>query len=960
MQKSKFFLIPITIITLITASSPAAVWSQSGRSRPRVPSREAPALPPAPIKVPEAAAVVKQEQTGNISRFILRNGITVIITEQHAAPIAAAVAYFKVGTVDEPSWANGIASRLERIISAIDARKIGAIIDSSTSFEATAYQVVAPSDKIKEALAAQANAVQNLSLETDAINRASIHNTDASTYAMARLLGVAFTAHPLSRASQPTAAVTREQLSEFHNVFYKPENLIVSVVGDVSTFDTLVEIQRLYGGFRVRQTNQPAASGAQARPSQKTATPPAPATVTAAQTITAIKPAAEPEQTALRYGAERGDVSQSIVSVGFHVPGLSSKDWPAVEVLAAVIGQGRGSQLRRSLLDGQAVVNRVESDYLALRELGLLTVQMWLIPDSQGGAAIDKAESAFFKEIDRLRRELPSDAEMARAKSVVEKRFVNRNETYMGRARELARTEVATGGISAALGYRDTIRAVRAEDVQRVAGRYLTLANTSLHEYEPAATAPRTFDAAAFSKTVLAWASGFDRQVDSKEARAADNSLKIAVAPQGREQAREERYAFESVQALPVRDFSTLNGPRAFVREDHSQPKVAVAILFPGGRMAEEEATSGITELMLRSMLQGTERRAALQVAHELDQLGAEVRVIVEQDFFGYMLDVFSHNAERAIKILRDVTEDPAFREEEIKRAQAEQIGLIRASRDDGFLRSKELMLQSLFPSHTYSLPARGREEVVSKLDSEKLRAWHERVIKAQIPAAIIVGDTSGSSLVSGSLAEGFRRRDIEGAIKANAPQQARSGERIESRQRPLTAVSIGLPTPKAGSAEMAAIELIGSALTGSVRNQKIAHAFAVDTEPELASGVIHAYLVTAPEDEQRGREAVIQELGRFARIGLTADEIERAQAMARASRLVLLQSHEARARAYARAVFHQQQITEVDLFADLLSKVTADDIKRVSATYLKPAAAAFGIVRGARPAAPQAPVKQD
>ena len=289
---------------------------------------------------------------------------------------------------------------------------------------------------------------------------------------MARLLGVAFTAHPLSRASQPAAAVTREQLSEFHNLFYKPENLIISVVGDLSTFDTLVEIQRLYGGFRVRQTNQPAsASGAQLKPSQKTVTPPAPATVTAAQTITAIKPAAEPEQTALRYGAERGDVSQSIVSVGFHVPGLSSKDWPAIEVLAAVIGQGRGSQLRRSLLDSQAVVNRVESDYLALRESGLLTVQMWLIPDLQGGAAIDKAESAFFKEIDRLRRELPSDAEMARAKSVVEKRFVNRNETYMGRARELASAEAATAGISTALGYRDTIRAVRAEDVQRVAGR---------------------------------------------------------------------------------------------------------------------------------------------------------------------------------------------------------------------------------------------------------------------------------------------------------------------------------------------------------------------------------------------------------------------------------------------------------------------------------------------------------
>jgi zinc protease len=968
-QKFKLSLISITIITLIITDA----WPQSGRGRSKVSPREATAPPPAPVKVPETAAVVKQEQAGATSRFVLRNGMTVIISEQHAVPIAAAVAYFKVGTADEPVWANGIARLLERVInetaqagtatgSSIDARKIGAIIDSSTSVEGTSYQVVAPSEKIKEAIAIQANAVQNPSLEANAISRPPIYKTDSSIYAMARLLGVAFTAHPISRASQPTGSVTRENLSEFHNIYYRPDNLIVAVVGDVSTFDTLVEIQQLYGGFRAKQINQTAA-GAQSKAAQKPGAPPAPKTIPAGearqtglpQTITATKPAVEPEQMVLRYGADRGDVSQSIVSVGFHVPGLTSKDRPALEVLAAILGQGRGSQLRRSLLDGQAVVNRVESNYLALREFGLLTVQMQFIPDSQGGAAIDKAESAFFKEIDRLRREMPAEAEMARAKSVVEKRFVDRSDTYLGRAREIATAEAATGGISSALDYRALIRAVRAEDVQRVAGRYLTLANTSLHEYEPAGTTPRTFDSGAFSKTVLAWASGLAQPVEQKDARAAENNPQIVVARQGTEQPRADRDAFESVQPLPVRDFSTLNGPRAFVREDHSQPKVAVAILFPGGRAVEDE--SGITELMLRSMLQGTARRLPAQVAHELDQFGATIRPVVEPDFFGFILDVFSHNADRAIRILRDVTEEPAFRDEDIKRAQAEQIGLIRESRDDGFMRSKELTAQSLFPAHPYSFPPHGREEVVAKLNGELLRAWHEITVKSQIPVAIIVGDTNGSALISGSLAEGFRRRDVEGKIKVQTPQPARPGEKVESRQRPMTVVTIGLPGPKAGSTELSAIELIESALKG---NQKIAGDFGMDTEVGLVGGAIYAFLVTAPEDEPRARAAVLQEFERLARAGLTADEIEQAQAMARASRLASLQSHSERALEYARALFHQQQPTEVDLFADRLSKVTADDIKRAAASYFKPTAAAVGVVRGVWQSASQAPAKQD
>ena len=974
MQKFKLSLTFITLTTLIIATAPGAAWSQSGRGRPRVPPRETTAQPPPPpVKVPEAAAFVKQEQAGATSRFVLRNGMTVIISEQHAAPIAAAVAYFKVGTADEPAWANGIARALERAVSdtaqagtsSVDARKIGAMIDSSTSAEGTSYQVVVPSEKINEAISIQANAVQNPSLEANAAGRAPVYKTDASLYAIARLLGVAFTAHPISRVSQPDGPITRENLSEFYNLHYRPDNLIIAVVGDVSTFNTLVKIQQSYGGFRVAQPNQPA-GGAQPKAAQKTAAPPAPKTVPATQTgearqtplpqtITAAKPAAEPEQTGLRYGADRGDVSQSIVSVGFHVPGLASKDRAAIEVLAAMMGQGRGSQLRRSLLDGQAVVNRVESDYLALREFGLLTVQMQFIPDPQGGAAIDKAEAAFFKEIDRLRREVPAEAELARAKSLAEKRFVDRNDTYAGRARELAAAEAATGGINSALGYRDAIRAVRAEDVQRVAGRYLTLANTSLHEYESAGAAPRTFDSETFSKTVMAWAPGLAQQVEQKDARAAENNSQIVVVRQGAEQSREERSALESVQPLAVRDFSTLSGPRALVREDHSQPKVAVAILFQGGRAIEDE--SGITELMLRTMLRGTARRSPAQVANELDQLGATVRVVIEQDFFGFMLDVLSHNADRAIRILRDVTEEPAFRDEDIKRAQIEQIGLIREGRDDGFQRSKELMLQSLYPAHPYSLPPHGREEVVAKLNGEQLQAWHEVTVMGQIPVAIIVGDTNGSALVSGSLAEGFRRRDVEGKIQVKTPQQAKPGEKVESRQRPVTVVTIGLPGPKQGGAELLAIELIESALMG---NQNIPGDFRTDAEAGLVGGAIYAFLATAPEDEARARAVVLQEFERIARAGLTADELERAQAMARASKLASLQSHSGRALAYARAIFHQQQPAEVDLFADRLSKLTADDIKRAAATYLKPAAAAVGVVRGVRQPAPQAPVKQD
>src|SRR5262249_9236996 len=367
--------------------------------------------------------------------------------------------------------------------------------------------------------------------------------------------------------------------------------------------------------------------------------------------------------------------------------------------------------------------------YLALNGAGLLTFQIRLAAGSREGTSIDKAEAALFKELDRLRREVPSESEIARARAVLEKKFIDENANYLGRAGMLARAEAAGTGFAGVLGYRARIRAVTAEDVRRASARYLALSSTSVHEYEPFSSALRTFDAESFAKTVTVWAPGFAQPVDSAEVRAVGAKSSPTVA-QGPERAPERQTMIESVQPLPIRDFSTLNGPKAFVREDHSQQNVTVAILFQGGRDIEDTSTSGTTELMLRSILYGTPRRTGSQITDELEQLGANVRIVVEPDFFGFVLSALSRNADRALKLLRDAIEEPAFRDDDVVRARLGQIAWIRWERDSGVARSRELLLEALFPGHAYSLPKHGREETVTTLTSDKLRDWHSRLIK--------------------------------------------------------------------------------------------------------------------------------------------------------------------------------------------------------------------------------------
>src|SRR5262249_24958938 len=152
-------------------------------------------------------------------------------------------------------------------------------------------------------------------------------------------------------------------------------------------------------------------------------------------------------------------------TVGFRVPGAGSPDRAAAEVLAAMLGAGRASRLQRFLLDGQMLVTRSAAAYLPIADDGLLAVQIQVASDAKGNTLIDRTEAVLLQELDDVRREIPSEGEMARARAMAEKQLLNRNESYTDRAGVLAEFESAKLGLRDALDYQARLRGVRAEDV---------------------------------------------------------------------------------------------------------------------------------------------------------------------------------------------------------------------------------------------------------------------------------------------------------------------------------------------------------------------------------------------------------------------------------------------------------------------------------------------------------------
>ncbi|HWQ34009.1 MAG TPA: pitrilysin family protein [Blastocatellia bacterium] len=985
------FLVALVICTLTSAP---VINAQSGRGRrnnPPPPPKPAEKQPPNPYKptvlnVPEGGQIKKRDGDNITSRFELRNGLTIIIRERPSTGLAAMTTYVKTGFLDEPDENAGLSNLMAHLLlrgtatrpaatMAAELQKLGGTFSADAAYDRISFEATVPAESLGKLLEIEADLLQNPNLDPEEIRREAqfviqalrTRQDDAMAYAMERMYATAFTAHRIRRGSAGSEDflknVTREQVQAFYQNHFQPKNTVLVLDGDLITAQVIGRIQQLYGNFGWPEK---AAAPTPSAPTRATAQNSQPQAAQTSQPQSAqAQPASgleEPPQDKLRYGNERADISHTIVTIGYHAPALSKtaeglKEQAAMEVLSAVLGLGRGSRLVQALRERKGVEKEailatdISTQYLPLPGVGIFSVQLRVDPDR-----IDRAEAEYFREIERFRRELLSEGELQRARSMLELRHIKAVTADSDEAGWLAHYQAQYGDYRLTDSYVSRIRAVTAKDVQEAAAKYLTLGNTTLHEYEPRNAQARTFTPEKFAELISVFASSLAQPVRPEEVKPAVALRKVAQGPE--RGAGDDNVTVAEVP-LPIKDFSVFRGPRAYVREDHSRRKLTVGIFFQGGRLIEDQTSSGTTEMMLRCLLKSTTTRKADLIAHEMESYGGEIQIVNEPDFFGYTLDVLSRNSENAVRLLLDILENPFFDKGEIAREQNALLAQQVQQRDDSPQRALELLQASLYPNHPYGLPRYGLPAVIKSMSEEKLENWHNRTIKRQYPLVVLVGDTDGSALVASIFTEGFKRSssNLDQTLKVSLPGAATPQEMIEQRSRRMTTQDIGFRTPDGKSNDHYALAILqslasgpGGKLTVEVRDkQMLADRVTLSDQPQLASGLLFVSVATLPENEQRARDALRAELEKLA-AAPSDEDFERGRNAAIGAYAVALQAAPVRLLEYARAIIFGRKPSDVETQPDLIRAVKKDDLKRVAETVIKPAQSGRGVVRGGQP----------
>ena len=411
------------------------------------------------LLAPAVSPATAQSRTAAPLRVVLDNGLTVIVQESHATEIVTLQAWVKVGSRDETDETNGAAHFVEHMLFKGTQRRrvgqidrevegLGGILNASTSFDYTQYFIVAASRFFDKILDIQSDALMRSTLDPQEFERERLviieelnrRDDTPSTRTFDALYTTAYAVHPYRRPIGGSRAViqqmTRDQLFLFYTTHYAPGNVTVVVVGDVSAQDAVHKVRRAYGGWR--------------RP------------VPARQQF-----APEPPFGAVRRSVIEGDVRVAYLNMGWLGPAARDRDVYAMDVLLYVLGRGRGSRLARSIQEGQRLVQQISAGFPTALDPTLFSVFAVTEPDN-----VARVEEAILAEIRGVREQGVSDEDLRRAKTLLEGEEIVSTHTTRGFATTLG-FYATVADLEFALTYRDRIRQVSREDVQRVAQRFL-------------------------------------------------------------------------------------------------------------------------------------------------------------------------------------------------------------------------------------------------------------------------------------------------------------------------------------------------------------------------------------------------------------------------------------------------------------------------------------------------------
>jgi predicted Zn-dependent peptidase len=745
------------------------------------------------------------------TRFTLPNGLTVVVHEDHKAPVVAVSVWYHVGSGDEPKGKTGFAHLFEHLMFSGSENHKGTYFqpfelagatdqNGTTWFDRTNYFETVPttaldmalwmeSDRMGHLLGAigqkeldtQRGVVQNEKRQGEnrpygRVDQNILYNTYPANHPYH---------HDTIGSMDDLNAASLGDVKQWFHDYYGAANTTLVLAGDITVAQAKEKAEKYFGDIP--------------------AGPPVPrqqAWITPLEKST--------------HGIQHDHVAQPRIYRTWVVPQLGTDDAISLDLAASALGGGKTSRLYQRLVYQDKLVDSVSADVSAFA----LGSQFQIQADVKQGVDPAKVEAVIDEVLKQFLAEGPTQDELDRAKVAGRAGFVRGLEKvggFGGKAVILAEGQVYRGDPGA---YK--------KDLQRVADATVASIKTA---------ADRWLNKGSYDLTVLP--AGKDFNPDQEDAK-----VSKLGATQGRPEAKlpakheytvakaqlDRSKGVPQVEQFPDLSFPKLergklkNGIEVILAQRHTIPVTQIELLFDAGYAADHGNKLGTAAFTTALMAESTKDLDSVEISKRKQRLGALTGVGCSLDACTATLNALNDQLTPSLSLFADIVRNPAFKAEDIERIRGQWLARIAQEKTQ----PTGLALRSLPPllygaDNPYGVPftGSGTEASISAMQASDLQAFHSNWLRPDNVKIIVAGDTTLDKIIPaldaafGDWAPATTTRPSKNLAHVAAQAKPRVFL-IDRPDAPQSLILAGLLAPSTKAANNQAIETANGAFGGS------------------------------------------------------------------------------------------------------------------------------------------------
>lgn len=846
------------------------------------------------------------------TKYQLKNGLNVLLVESHKSPVVSVQMWVKTGSADESKGIEGISHFIEHLVfkgtekygvgsiaSAVEGS--GGVLNAYTTFDQTVFYVTLSKsfvetglDVISEMMGRPKFDSAEIDNEREVVIEEIKRAIDNPHQQASRLLfSNAYKMHPYGIPvigyDENIRKLTREEIINYYESRYLPQNMNLVVVGDFKTNEMKKKLEQYFGSLKKKKLRNVARK-------------------------------LEPTQTKDRIEIKATEFNESYLYLSWPTTKIKHKDATALSVVAMILGQGESSRLVQKLRNDKQLVNSVGASTFSPKEQGFIALSASLNNSKLADVVLQMSE-----ELKNFLAFGPTESELRRAINLIESDRYYSMETVDGLAGLYGHYEFLYNDYRYFERTMKELSRLTTKELVRVAKKY----------FQP-------------NKMCVTYLMSGDRVAAEKILNSIPKMLSSRLSAKASPEINKKEKQMKSLKwSVPKRDraFATEklvlpSGARLVIKPMQGSPVVSVRYGFLGGLRVEDLKTPGANELTSRVWPASTKNLSEVQINQKIESMASGLGSFSGRNSMGLSLTALHPNFSDSLEIMNDILLNYSISENIVAREKQLMLEHIKSRADKPAQQCMRKLMSLMFEGHPYAKDPYGEAAEVEKLNEISISNQIGKSVYAENMVISVVGDIDKVKLkkifvkLTEQLAHGAKKNEKFSLMKIDENQKA-----FIELNKAQTHIALAYRGLSFQDKDRFALELMQSILSGQggrlfieLRDKEsLAYSVSPIRMDGIEAGYFGAYIGCSPEKSEKAIKMLRAEFSKLGEILVSAEELERSKKYLLGRHDIALQKTGHVADLILFDELYGLDFKEFEMYNENIRRVTANDIREIA-----------------------------